>query len=822
MKLPAWMTNEAQIEAIVAGKHDDPFAVLGVHQAGEKWVARCFIPGAESVGAFTPSGTFVGYLDQRHPGGFFEGLVAITSRQVLRYKASNAGGEWSVLDAYACGPVLGPMDDYYAAEGTHLRLFDRLGAHIIQHEGVEGVHFAVWAPNAKRVSVVGDFNAWDGRRHQMRYRVGPGIWEIFVPGIGEGVIYKYEIVGAHGHMMPLKCDPYGFSAEMRPNTASRVVRIDNFRWTDQDYLKVRASTDARQLPMSIYEVHAGSWRRDADGGFLSYDELAAQLIPYVIEMGFTHIELLPITEHPFDPSWGYQPTGLYAPTSRFGDPAGFARFVDIAHRNGVGVILDWVPAHFPTDEHGLARFDGTSIYEHEDPRLGYHPDWGTAIYNFGRTEVASYLVNNAQFWIQQYHLDGLRVDAVASMLYLDYSRQHGQWIPNKYGGNENLEAIAFLRRMNEVVYGNNPGAVTIAEESTSWPGVSKPTHTGGLGFGFKWNMGFMHDTLSYLARDPIHRRYHHNEITFGLVYAFSENFVLPLSHDEVVHGKGSLLKKMNGGNDMQKFATLRAYYAFMWGYPGKKLLFMGQEMAPWTEWSEARSLDWDLLDYAPHRNVQSLIKRLNGIYRQTPALHRHDCEPEGFQWLIADDADNSVFAWARLSGDGNPPVVVVTNFTPIAREGYAVPMPKAGYWREVLNTDAEEFGGSGVSNGARILASVDGVQPKPTVTTEVKKPATIAQASPAEATQSKPAEPSQTKAAQVSPVEAVKISETEAAEELLAQSVEASKATAADQLPVAPATLPATEDADESAGGPVKAIIRIPPLATLYFVFEGK
>ncbi len=546
----------------------------------------------------------------------------------------------------------------------------------------------------------------------MRKRLDTGIWEIFIPGAFEGQGYKYELLDASGKLLPLKADPFGFHAELRPKTASRVARTDHFGWSDGDYLNRRKEGDPRRKPMSVYEVHLGSWRRRDGNEFLSYDELAETLIPYVTDMGFTHIELLPVTEHPFDPSWGYQPTGLFAPTSRFGDPQGFARFVDAAHAAGVGVILDWVPAHFPTDEHGLARFDGTALYEHEDPRQGYHPDWNTAIYNFGRREVLSYLLNNALFWLERYHLDGLRVDAVASMLYLDYSRKDGEWIPNKHGGRENLEAIAFLQRVNHEAYAQNPGVVTIAEESTAFPGVSRPTSTGGLGFGFKWNMGFMHDTLEYLKREPVHRKHHHNELTFGLLYAFSENFVLPLSHDEVVHGKGSLLTKM-AGDDWQKFANLRAYYAFMWGYPGKKLLFMGQEFAQRDEWSEARSLDWHVLDYPSHKGVQSLVRDLNRCYRMIPALHARDCEPEGFEWLIADDRDNSVFAWARHSGEGGTIVAVVSNFTPVPREGYRLPLPAAGQWREVVNTDAALYGGSGVGNMGVVMAEPEPSHGKP-------------------------------------------------------------------------------------------------------------
>lgn len=709
---PDWTLPAPEVEAIVSGRHGDPFAVLGLHPSGSDWVARAFVPGADEIEVRNPEGRSLAWLPRRHAAGFFEGTIPVQSRQPLSYLARNAGGSWTVTDPYLFGPVLGPLDDHYIGEGNHLRLHDRLGAHPMRHEGHEGVHFAVWAPNAARVSVTGDFNGWDGRAHVMRKRRDTGIWEIFIPGAHEGQCYKFELLDAAGKLLPLKSDPFGFSAEMRPKTASKVARTDNFAWEDQAYLAKRKMIDQRRAPMSIYEVHLGSWRRWDDNRFLSYDELADTLIPYVADMGFTHMELLPVSEHPFDPSWGYQPTGLYAPTSRFGDPAGFARFVDRAHRSGIGVILDWVPAHFPTDEHGLANFDGTALYEHADPRQGFHPDWNTAIYNFGRREVSSFLLNNALFWLERYHVDGLRVDAVASMLYLDYSRKEGEWIPNELGGRENLEAIAFLKRVNHEAYGQNPGIVTIAEESTAFPGVSKPTTAGGLGFGFKWNMGFMHDTLSYLKREPIHRRHHHNELTFGLLYAFSENFVLPLSHDEVVHGKGSLLNKM-AGDAWQKFATLRAYYAFMWGYPGKKLLFMGQEFAPWEEWSEARSLDWNLLEHAPHRGVQALVRDLNHVYRGTPALHARDCEPEGFEWLIADDKENSVFAWARHSGEGHPIVVVISNFTPVPRTGYAVPFPVAGRWREIVNTDAHAYGGSDMGNMGAVSAEPEPLNGKP-------------------------------------------------------------------------------------------------------------
>ncbi|MDM9625768.1 1,4-alpha-glucan branching protein GlgB [Rhizobium sp. S152] len=697
-----WEIAADEIAAILAGSHFNPFAVLGVHKSGEHYVARCFIPGAEEVTAMSLDGNVVGELVLQNPDGFFAGTVSLTKQQPVRYRARRGDAEWAVTDPYSFGPVLGPMDDYYAREGSDLRLFDKMGAHWIKHEGAQGIHFAVWAPNAQRVSVVGDFNNWDGRRHVMRLRAGAGIWEIFAPDVPTGVAYKFEIRGQNGVLLPLKADPFARRSELRPKTASVTTPELLQEWDDEAHLDHWRTTDKRRQPISIYEVHAGSWQRRNDGSFLSWDEMASRLIPYCVDMGFTHIEFLPITEHPYDPSWGYQTTGLYSPTARFGEPEGFARFVNGCHKVGIGVILDWVPAHFPTDEYGLGWFDGTALYEHEDPRKGFHPDWNTAIYNFGRTEVVSYLVNNALYWAEKFHLDGLRVDAVASMLYLDYSRKHGEWIPNEYGGNENLEAVRFLQNMNTRIYAEHQGVMTIAEESTSWPKVSQPVHEGGLGFGFKWNMGFMHDTLSYMSREPVHRKHHHNELTFGLLYAYSENFVLPLSHDEVVHGKGSLIAKMPG-DDWQKFANLRAYFAYMWGYPGKKLLFMGQEFAQWSEWNEAGQLDWNLLQYRMHEGMRRLVRDLNFTYRSKPALHARDCEGDGFEWLIADDHENSVFAWLRKA-PGEKPVAVISNLTPVYRENYAVPLPSEGRWREVLNTDADIYGGSGKGNGGRVQA----------------------------------------------------------------------------------------------------------------------
>jgi 1,4-alpha-glucan branching enzyme len=696
-----WRAGDAEIAALVGARHADPFGLLGPHVTPEGLVIRAFVPGATSVQALI-DGKGVP-LRLRHADGFFEGLLPDLAAPVpYVLLASNAGGDWELDDPYRFAAVLGDIDDYLLHEGTHQELYARLGAHPRLHEWVEGVHFAVWAPNAQRVSVVGDFNAWDGRRHQMRKRLASGVWEIFAPRIAAGIPYKYEIVGSEGHLLPLKADPVGMRAELRPSTASVVASDAAFPWDDALHLKARGTIDQRRAPMSIYEVHLGSWRRNALGGFLTYDELADTLIPYVIWMGFTHIQLLPVSEHPLDASWGYQPIGLFAPTARFGDPEGFARFVDRAHRAGLSVLLDWVPAHFPTDIHGLSRFDGTGLYEHEDPRRGFHPDWNTAIYNFGRREVANMLAASALYWLDRFHIDGLRVDAVASMLYLDYSRREGEWLPNVQGGRENLEAIAFLRKVNTLAYGLHPGIAMIAEESTSWPGVSAPVDAGGLGFGFKWNMGWMNDTLAYLALDPVHRRWHHERLTFGLLYAFSENFVLPISHDEVVHGKRTLLGRVPG-DAWQKFATVRAYYGFMWGHPGKKLLFMGQEFAQGPEWDFNRSLEWNQSDEPLHNGVRLCVRDLNRLHRDVPALYQRDCEAEGFRWITADDREQSVTSWLRFGDDGRP-VAVISNFTPVPRHAYRIGLPMAGFWREILNTDSEVYGGSGLGNLGGVVA----------------------------------------------------------------------------------------------------------------------
>ena len=602
-------------------------------------------------------------------------------------------------------PSLGELDEYLISEGSHRRLWDVLGAHLVEEQGVEGVHFAVWAPNASRVSVVGDFNGWDDGAHPMQPRGSTGVWETFASGIGEGTLYKYAIIDRHGQMLPLKADPVGLGAEHPPKTASIVRRLHGHAWNDDAWMEERGNALLIDRPVSIYEVHLGSWRRVPGEGnrSLSYLEHATRLVDYVSDMGFTHIELMPVSEHPFDGSWGYQPIGLYAPTIRYGTPDEFRDLVDACHRAGLGLLLDWVPAHFPMDPHGLARFDGTALYEHEDPREGFHPDWNTLIYNYGRREVANFLVTNALYWLVEHHVDGLRVDAVASMLYRDYSREDGEWIPNIHGGRENLEAIEFLKRLNETVYGEVPGIAMIAEESTAFPGVSAPTSHGGLGFGFKWNMGWMNDTLAYMQFDPVHRKFHHHKMTFGLHYAFSENFILPISHDEVVHGKKPMLDKMPGSREEQ-FANLRAYYGFMWGHPGKKLLFMGCEFAQDEEWSHTTSLKWHLLDSPPHEGMRRLVRDLNAMYRTTPALYRHDCRAEGFEWVEGGAMDESLFAWLRKGEPGQAPVLVVCNFTPVERTARRIGVPQAGFWAERLNTDSAHYGGGDRGNLGGVMS----------------------------------------------------------------------------------------------------------------------
>jgi len=594
-----------------------------------------------------------------------------------------------------------PQDIHLFNEGCAERAYRWLGAHACEVDGEAGARFAVWAPNASRVAVVGDFNGWDGGRHPMRPVESSGVWEVFVPGAANQHLYKYAIHNAPGEPLPLKADPWARSMQHPPGTASRLLFEDAFNWTDRQWLASRDRADALQRPVSIYEVHAGAWRRKPEAGnrYLSYLELVEELIPYVLEMGFTHIEFMPLSEYPFDGSWGYQPIGLFAPSIRFGAPNELKRFINECHRNGIGVLLDWVPGHFPADAHGLGRFDGTCLYEHEDPRRGFHPEWNTLLFNHGRAEVASYLLSNANFWLDEFHFDGLRVDAVASMLYLDYSRKDGEWLPNAHGGRENLEALALLRKINASVYRNHPGAMMIAEESTAWPGVSRPVHQGGLGFGYKWNMGWMNDCLRYMGRDPVHRKYHHNELTFGILYAWAENFVLPLSHDEVVHGKASLLEKMPG-DDWRKFANLRAFFGFMWAHPGKKLLFMGGEFGQRREWNHDLGLDWHLLENPSHRGLLQLVRDLNFLYRRTPALHEGDHSPEGFRWLQADASQLSVYAWQRRAGASV--LLAVSNLTPECHPHYRIGAPLPGDYRECLNTDAQEYGGGGQGNGGGV------------------------------------------------------------------------------------------------------------------------
>lgn len=613
------------------------------------------------------------------------------------------GNSWKVHDAYAFPPLLTDFDLHLIGEGTHYQKYEKLGAHVREVAGVQGVHFGVWAPNAKRVSVVGDFNHWDGRVNPMQSRGASGIWELFLPGLGEGYLYKFEIRSRINDVLTLKADPYAFFAEVRPKSSSIVSDIEGYAWGDSEWMEQRKQYDWQHKAISIYEAHLGSWRRGDGNRWLTYRELADAMIPYVKKMGYTHIELLPIMEHPLDASWGYQTIGYFAVTSRYGKPKEFMEFVDRCHAAGIGVFLDWTPGHFPRDAHGLSLFDGTHLYEHADPRRGSHPDWGTLIFNYGRNEVQNFLISNALFWLDKYHVDGLRVDAVASMLYLDYSRQAGDWLPNQFGGRENLEAIAFLKHMNEVVHASHPGALTIAEESTSWPAVSRPTYAGGLGFDLKWNMGWMNDTLRYFALDPIHRKFHHNELTFSMLYAFNENFVLPLSHDEVVHGKRALLSKMPG-DDWHKYANLRLLFGYMFAHPGKKLLFMGSELAQWDEWWEAKSLDWHLLQHAPHEGVQSLVSDLNLLYAREPALHEVEFEWQGFEWLEVHDADASVLAFVRRARKAEEFIVAVCNFTPVTRDEYRVGVPEPGYYRELLNTDSSHYGGGDAGNKGGVRA----------------------------------------------------------------------------------------------------------------------
>ncbi len=677
------------LQRIVDARHHDPFAVLGRHPHGAGERVLVYLPGARSV-HLVDNGV---KLSRMANTDFFarEGpLGSIPERYRLEWIDAQ-GATHTAFDPYCFPPQVGDFDLHLFGEGRHWHAYRFMGAHPHQTEGIDGVLFTVWAPSAERVSVVGDFNGWDGRRHPMRVRGGSGLWELFIPELRPGQFYKYEIRNrAHG-TIHLKIDPYGHEFEHRPGTAARIPGPERYSWGDGAWLDARRQQDWLHAPMSIYEVHLGSWRRGPQGEFLSYRELAEQLIPYVSELGFTHIELLPVTEHPLDDSWGYQATGYYAPTSRHGTPDDFRHFVDQCHQHGLGVILDWAPGHFPKDDHGLARFDGSALYEHEDPRRGEHRDWGTLIFNYGRNEVRNFLLSSALYWIEECHIDGLRVDAVASMLYLDYSREQGDWIPNIYGGRENLEAIDFLRQLNQVTHGQHPGTLMIAEESTAWPQVTRPAYVGGLGFSMKWNMGWMHDTLVYMSKDPVYRHYQHDQLTFGLLYAFTENFVLPFSHDEVVHGKSSMLHKMPG-DEWQQFANLRLLYLYMWTYPGKKLLFMGSEFGQRSEWNFSRSLEWEALDYPAHTGVKTLITDLNRIYRDIPALHENEFEHRGFDWIDCHDAAQSVISYQRRRD--NDFVIIALNFTPVVRTGYRLGVPEPGRYETVLNSDSAFYGGS--------------------------------------------------------------------------------------------------------------------------------
>ncbi|MEM7218954.1 MAG: 1,4-alpha-glucan branching protein GlgB [Pseudomonadota bacterium] len=699
-----WRTPAGVVDELMRACHDDPCAWLGMHEVSLGVVVRALISNAERVVAVPLAGGPERPLLKVHPDGYFEGLVG-RDRFDYFLRVTTNGHVWEVDDAYRYGTQLSAHDLYLFNEGSHERLYDWLGAQPVTVDGVSGTRFAVWAPNARRVSVVGDFNLWDARRHCLRRHPGAGIWELFVPGAVAGQRYKFDVLGAHGHGLQ-KTDPLALATEPQPGTAGVISAAgtgsDAYQWGDDDWLAARTERDWHAAPLSIYELHLGSWRRKDANAYLSYAEVADELVPYVLEHGFTHVQFMPLAEYPFDGSWGYQPVSLFAATARFGAPDELRLLIDRLHQAGIGVLVDWVPAHFPGDGHGLERFDGTCLYEHEDPRRGRHPDWDTLIYNYGRREVVSFLLSSAFVWIDRFHVDGLRVDAVASMLYLDYSRENGEWLPNEFGGRENIEAEAFLRELNTRLHRAFPGVLTIAEESTAWPGVTNFVHAGGLGFDFKWNMGWMHDTLSYMGREPVHRSWHHDQLTFGMVYAFHENFVLPLSHDEVVHGKGTLLGRMPGDR-WQQFANLRAYYGFMWAHPGKKLLFMGGEFAQEREWNHDQSLDWHLLAGHEHRGMQALVGDLNGAYRERAPLHELDGDEQGFRWLIVDAATDSLLAFERRDRAGNS-VVVVCNFTPVVRHEFRLGVPRAGAWRELLNSDSHLYGGSNVGNVGAIAS----------------------------------------------------------------------------------------------------------------------
>ena len=700
-----------EIYKVINSEHSDPFSILGMHVITEKKkksvIVRSFLPFANQcyvIDLEKNEKTEMSKIDER---GFFEVIFKDTA-ELFKYKLltiDNSGHTYTFYDPYSFWPVITDYDLYLFNEGKNMRIFDKLGAHITTVDGITGVLFAVWAPMAKRVSVVGNFNGWNGQQYQMRLRGASGVWEIFIPEIGEYEYYKYEIKDKNNNVF-LKSDPYGYYAELKPKTASIVYNLDKYTWHDDEWIKNRGLGDNMQKPMSIYELHFGSWMKPVhndEDSYFSYRELADRVIPYVKEMNYTHIEILPLAEHPFDGSWGYQVCGYYAATSRYGTPEDLMYFIDKCHENGIGVLVDWVPAHFPKDAHGLAKFDGSSLYEHSDPKQGEHPEWGTLIFNFGRNEVKNFLISNALFWFEKYHLDGLRVDAVTSMIYLDYAKKDGEWIANKWGGRENLEAIDFLKELNKQVYGAFPGVMMIAEESTSWAMLTKPTYIGGLGFGFKWNMGWMNDFLKYMSMDPIYRKYHHTNITFSMWYAYSENFVLVLSHDEVVHGKCSMLSKMPG-DYWQKFANLRTAYGFMFGHPGKKLMFMGDEFGQFIEWNYHQGLDWHLLEYDMHKKMQTYVSDLNKLYKENPCLWELDCQERGFEWIDCHDAERGVISFIRRDSQGNE-LIFVTNFTPVKYEGYRIGVPGRGYYKEIFNSDSEKYGGSNAGNYEGLYAT---------------------------------------------------------------------------------------------------------------------
>jgi 1,4-alpha-glucan branching enzyme len=701
-----------KLGALVEGREENPFAILGPHEvldAGRRALSvRAFLPESAKAWVVDRAHAWTRPMQRIHPAGLYEAICPLNEdsrRDTYMLRTTDHRGQQTTShDPYAFEPLLTGYDLHLLGEGRHWKSYSRMGAQLRTVDGIQGVNFAVWAPNANAVSLIGDFNSWDGRRHPMRKLIPSGIWELFVPGLKEGTIYKYRV--KNGMSEVEKSDPYGFAAELPPRTASKVTDLDSYRWNDQAWMYNRPQVNSLDAPMSIYEVHLGSWRRPGDDPrrWLSYRDLAHQLVDYCREMGYTHLELLPVSEHPFSGSWGYQTVGYYAATSRYGSPQDFMYFIDHCHQNGIGVLIDWVPAHFPKDGHGLYRFDGTCLYEHSDPRQGEHPDWGTLIFNYGRTEVRNYLLSNALFWLDKYHIDGLRVDAVASMLYLDYSRQPGEWIPNEFGGRENLEAISFIKEFNVLAHEHHPGVLTVAEESTAWPSVSRPTYVGGLGFSLKWNMGWMNDTLRYMRHEPIHRKYHQDELTFSLIYAFHENFVLPLSHDEVVHGKGSLLSQASG-DLWQKFANLRLLYSYMWTHPGKKLVFMGDDFGQWNEWNYEESLQWHLLHWPSHQGLQKCMADLNRLYRREPALHQVDFDPAGFEWVDCHNFNDSVLIYLRRAKNPSDFLVVVCNFTPVPRLAYRFGVPQGGWYEEIFNSDSTYYGGSNLGNGPGVRAT---------------------------------------------------------------------------------------------------------------------